>query len=214
MSTQDRIWKFEDDVVKDQHAGSPHESVLTILNPSSGILVSAPHCVKHMREGKIKAADINTYGIAMVLQEDVKCNLIASIGSPKSDPNYDERCYYKDILDGILEKNKMLFLIDIHGMANKDPYVDIDYGDNMGSTLCDNCKVDRTLRGESNGLIISRNSYFSAKNSNTIANYVSRKFRVPSIQAEISMECRCTNTSDILIPYLTGLLKRMQFALE
>lgn len=214
MSTQDRIWKFEEDVVKDQHAGSSHESVLTILNPSSGILISAPHCVKHMREGKTKVADINTYGIARVLQEDVKCNLIASTGSPKSDPNYDEHCYYKDILDSILEKYKILFLIDIHGMANKDPYVDIDYGDNMGLTLCDNYKVSRILREDYNGLIISHNSYFSAKNSNTIANYASRKFQVASIQAEISMECRCTDSSDILISYLTRLLKRIQLVLE
>lgn len=212
MNIQDIIYNYEKDVIQEQHIGTNIDTVLTILSKDSKVLLSAPHSVKHFRNGNQKVADINTYGMARYVQSISNCNMITSLGNRLSDPNYDIDCYYKRQLDYLINSNDIKTLIDIHGCTNKKDYVDIDIATNYDKTLCYDKNIIHILSSVCNStdLIISENKYFTSEYENTIASFVSSKYHIPSIEIEISYNGRCTNRASKVTTYLFDLINKLQ----
>lgn len=99
------------------------------INNGSNILLSAPHSVKQMREGNIKEEDELTGFYASYLPKLNKYNSIYRIYQSMDDPNYPigetlenpEDKYLQEVIK-LIKKDKISFLLDIHGCATRRPF--------------------------------------------------------------------------------------------
>lgn len=82
-----RIAKFEKQFSRNDYKGGGSED-FAIIEGEIPVMISAPHSVKMLREGKEKGADKLTGAIALLLQEMTGCHLIYSTRFSESDPNY------------------------------------------------------------------------------------------------------------------------------
>ena len=83
------------------------------------ILISAPHSVRQIRNGKIKGKDIYTGPIVIILQKEADCYSIYKTKNNNDDANYDiENNTYKEEILKIIEENQIKLLLDIHGASN------------------------------------------------------------------------------------------------
>lgn len=209
MSILHDVYKYEDYVAGDCHSGSLHGSLLSIINPKSRVIVSAPHSVKQLRDGKIKSADINTFGIAMMLHQITGCSVISITGYSANDANYDSNSGYKDLLSTIVKDYGIRFVVDIHGSKDRDDYFDIDLGTDYGKSLLGNSELSKILTS-CNYLSIVENKVFSASNRNTITNYVYSVLGVSAVQMELSRTLRCSDRIELYIKYMVELISKVE----
>lgn len=155
------------------------------------VLISAPHAVRHFRHKKIKMSDQFTGSIAYLLNHLTGCHAIAVTKLYGGDPNFDDPCIYKERIAEICDREKVKFVIDIHGAA-RDREFDVDLGTNGGKTLLGNSKMLKLIERNFQDFGLSRTShdYFAAFGSNTIANYVARELAIPAVQIEINKQYR------------------------
>ncbi|SMC89878.1 hypothetical protein [Sporomusa malonica] len=155
------------------------------------ILVSAPHAVRHYRQKKIKMSDQFTGSIAYLLNKLTGCHAIATTKLYGGDPNTDNPCIYKERIAEICGREKVKFVLDIHGAAREREF-DVDFGTNNGKTLLVKARVLETLEHNFQDFGLNRISHdhFAATGSNTIANYVARELKIPTVQIEINKQYR------------------------
>jgi hypothetical protein len=155
------------------------------------VLVSAPHAVRHYRQKQIKMSDQFTGAIVYLLNQLTGCHAIATTKLYGGDPNYDNPCIYKDRIAEICGRNKVKFVLDIHGATREREY-DVDFGTNNGKTLLVKSRILETLKRNCQEFGLSRISYdhFTEIGSNTITNYVSRELGIPAVQVEINKQYR------------------------
>ena len=80
------------------------------------VLISVPHAVPHMRDGRQKSDEVNTDVLGMILQEHVGCHLFVNAGV-EGDPNYDESNLYRDKIVEYAKTHGVAFVIDLHGAS-------------------------------------------------------------------------------------------------
>ncbi|TWH45834.1 N-formylglutamate amidohydrolase [Sporomusa sp. KB1] len=155
------------------------------------VLVSAPHAVRHYRQKKIKMSDQFTGSIVYLLSKLTGCHAIATTKLYGGDPNIDNPCIYKDRIAEICSREKVKFVLDIHGAAREQEF-DVDFGTNHGKTLLANPKLVETLEHNFRGFGLDRISkeHFAATGLNTITNYVARELKIPAVQVEINKQYR------------------------
>jgi len=155
------------------------------------ILVSAPHAVRHYRQKRIKMSDQFTGSIVYLLNQLTDCHALAVTKLYGGDPNFDNPCIYKDKIAEICGRQKVKFLLDIHGAA-RDREFDVDLGTNGGKNLLDKTRmlelIERNLRAF--GLSRISHDYFPASGPNTMANYIARELGIPAVQIEINKQYR------------------------
>lgn len=155
------------------------------------ILVSAPHAVRHCRQKKIKMSDQFTGSLVYLLNQQTNCHAIAATKLYGGDPNFDDPCIYKERIAEICLRQKVKFILDIHGAAREREF-DVDLGTNGGKTLLDKTKmlelIERNLRDF--GLSRISHDHFAASGPNTIANYIARELGIPAVQIEINKQYR------------------------
>lgn len=83
------------------------------------ILISAPHGAIHWRINKWKEEDEYTASIAIKLADLTGAYVIYVKNATKEDPNYVEKCKYKEKIIEIVEKNGINFILDLHGADKK-----------------------------------------------------------------------------------------------
>lgn len=97
-----------------------------ILPGTIPVILSAPHSVRHFREGKMKAHDFYTGAIVKNLHSLTSCHIVYSTACETTDPNYDLESKYKIELLKYIKENKVMYCIDVHGMSsNNHKIVDI-----------------------------------------------------------------------------------------
>jgi len=155
------------------------------------VLVSAPHAVRHVRQKKIKMSDEFTGSIVYLISKLTGCHGIATTKLYGGDPNIDNPCIYKDKVAEICNREKVKFILDIHGAAREREF-DVDFGTNHGKNLLDRTKVLEILMRNflAFGLPRTSKDYFAAAGSNTIANYAARELKIPALQIEINKQFR------------------------
>ncbi|HWR08433.1 hypothetical protein [Sporomusa sp.] len=155
------------------------------------VLVSAPHAVRHYRHKKIKMSDQFTGAITYLLNRLTGCHAIATAKLYGGDPNHDNSCIYKERIAEFCGREKVKFILDIHGAAREREF-DVDFGTNGGKTLLGKDKILETLEHNFQAFGLSRISrgYFAAEGPNTIANYVARELKIPAVQVEINKHYR------------------------
>lgn len=166
---------------------------------SIAILISAPHGVNHIREGKVKYADMYTGAIIKLMHELTGCHAIYKINKHGSDPNYDsyerDDDYKKTIVD-IIEKNNIKLFIDLHGCA-RERCMDLDIGTNFGKSLNgfdDLPEIIKTIFRNNDILNITHNKIFTANSANNISRNAAERTGIASIQLEINRVYRDFNS--------------------
>lgn len=103
------------------------------------ILLSAPHSVKQIRGGVVKAHEFYTGAIVECLAKEIGCSCITKQylleNLHNDDPNTDATsCSYKTAVNQFMQEHKISLFVDIHGLSGKrDSVVDIciDGGKNV-----------------------------------------------------------------------------------
>lgn len=155
------------------------------------VLVSAPHAVRHYRQKKIKMSDQFTGSIVYLLHKLTACHAIAATKLYGGDPNVDNPCIYKERMAEICSREKIKYVLDIHGAARERDF-DVDFGTNSRKTLLAKTSMLATLEQNFRDFGLSRISHdhFAATGPNTIANYVARELNIPTVQIEINKQYR------------------------
>ncbi|MCM3619331.1 hypothetical protein M3936_17210 [Sutcliffiella horikoshii] len=98
------------------------------------ILLSAPHSVTQIRNGKEKQGEFLTGPMVMHLQQHLNCHAIFKTKNMMDDANYDPKSTYRDFIKRKVAKHAISFLLDFHIMAPSRPY-NIDLGTGRGNNL-------------------------------------------------------------------------------
>ncbi|MFD2442597.1 hypothetical protein ACFSO7_01105 [Bacillus sp. CGMCC 1.16607] len=159
------------------------------------ILISAPHAVNHIRENRVKKADIYTGTIASIVQLHTNAFCIYSNRISEEDPNYITGGQYKEAIKGICNQFGIDLILDIHG-ADLNREFDIDLGTIYGKSIS-NGKVDSIKNIFNNNGInnVKVNEVFSASHPGTITYFSKNSLNVSAIQIEINRFFRDPNSN-------------------
>ena len=172
------------------------------------ILISAPHSVRQIRNGKIKGKDIYTGPIVIILQKEADCYSIYKTKNNNDDANYDiENNTYKEEILKIIEENQIKLLLDIHGASN-------DYG--FGVDIATGEKENLNKKEEALNLLeqilkkhkienVEIEKIFKAKSKHTICKTIAEKTSIPCIEIEIAKKYRDIENFEEIIKIINAL---------
>lgn len=181
--------------------GTPgyHNNTFTIFSDHENrrkALISAPHAVRHIRNGEAKTTDAHTGGMARILglmdENEARAFVVTNVYNDPNDPrdpNFDpyEDCTYTQQVVDFIERYDIRFVLDLHAAAFRRPF-DIAFGTNHDETI-GNREDIRSLIYEVNenyGFVIDYNETFPATNPNTVTRKVYDQTGVYAIQVEIN----------------------------
>lgn len=164
----------------------------SIYKGSKRIMLSAPHAHFHQRKGFPKTREYHTDDILKVLYTLTDCNIIFTT-KDAPDYNFIKDNEYKMALKDYIKKNKIKFLIDIHGLEYDDER-DFEIGVNNYENVNGNeeliTKIKRILkRGHKK---VTVDTKFLARKK-TISYYINKELGIPTIQLEIGKKYRRLN---------------------
>lgn len=167
------------------------------------ILISAPHAVRHYRNGRIKKSDYLTGSIVYLLNELTGCYGLSLTKYYGGDPNIDSSCIYKRRIKDICFNNDIKVFLDIHGAAGSKPW-DIDFGTNSKLNLLGNIKFLDILESSFKYFSINKIShdYFAASLRTNVSYFVANELGIPAIQVEINRDYRSPKTNPENFNYL------------
>lgn len=159
---------------------------------NSNILISAPHGVPQTRLGKAKHEEPGSLSFAIELKNRTQTNFIAKTSNNFDDVNFDAHSPYKTQIKREIEKGKIKYIIDFHGLAKKQE-MDVNLGINFGENIHKNPSVfyDLKRKLEEENFEVTVDTPYCA-NIQTIAGTFGKK--IWAIQVEINS--RITN-----VPY-------------
>ncbi len=180
-----------------------------IIKGTIPIMLSAPHAMKHYRDGAWKQADQNTDELAIAIQKATGCHVIYRNQESLNDPNFDdfENCQYKQALKKYIEEKQIKILMDLHGSKKERGFL-IDLGtiDDSYSSLHERkWVIEMMVPLLKKGLKVVMDRYqktievnhtFKASGKNTITNCIASKTLCSCVQMEMNSYLRCCNKDD------------------
>ena len=198
-------------------------STFQILKNKSEIMISAPHSVKHLRNGEILPQDLLTWWLALYLWKRQNLPVIYSTSYNVWDPNFDENdnSEYKQALAKYITENNINFLIDLHGCwSYRDFSIELGTWWEWNSNLLWRSDILKNILDSLNKSLksyikhtkkeITVNTIFPANRETTVSNFISKYCNIPTIQIEINKELRDENNSknlSLLINSIENLIK-------
>ena len=178
-------------------------STFQILKNKSEIMISAPHSVKHLRNGEILPQDLLTWWLALYLWKRQNLPVIYSTSYKVWDPNFDENnnSEYKQTLAKYIKENNVKFLIDLHGCwSYRDFSIELgtwwEWNPNLlwRSDILNNIldSLNTSLKSyiKHTKKPITINTIFPAQRETTVSNFISKECKIPTVQIEINRELR------------------------
>ena len=157
---------------------------------SKKILISCPHAVFQTRNGKTKAAEVETAYLALALnQMGYPCFIKTS--NVNDDANFDYESKYKNALLDYSNKNDIKYIIDLHELApTRTMDIDIATGGKNHKNMLDSKSIlkDIVVIFQNNNLNAVVNEPYSATGDKTISSFASKN-GIPAIQVEINLRC-------------------------
>lgn len=190
---QDRIKEYEK--IFDEYANkySKKEKSYKTIKGKLPVLISAPHSVRQLRNGKIKERELYTGAIVVEIANQSNCFAIYKIFNNQDDANYDvENNEYKEEVLKIIKENDIKLFIDIHGADDNDIF-DIDIGTNNYNNLNGKKEIVNSFENicKEKGINkIGIDEKFKADTFHTITKTVAANTNIPSIQIEITRKYR------------------------
>ncbi len=210
--------KYEEEFSVNQYDGDLSKNYGFLYHKGSiPILLSAPHSVNHIRDGRLKYADMFTGSITKIMHELTGCHIVYKTKNDGTDPNYDsieEDNDYKNTLIKIVKENNIKLFIDLHGtIESRD--IDIDIGSNYGDSLNGFNALPEIIMliCHKHGLTnIGINKIFNADGANNISKNVGELGKIPSLQLEINRKYRDYEESfDTYYCLINALYKTIMF---
>ncbi len=178
-------------------------STFQILKNKSEIMISAPHSVKHLRNGEILPQDLLTWWLALYLWKRQNLPVIYSTSYKVWDPNFDENdnSQYKQTLAKYIKENNIKFLIDLHGCwSYRDFSIELGTWWEWNPNLLWRSDILNNILDSLNTILksyikhtkkpITINTIFPAQRETTVSNFISKECKIPTIQIEINKELR------------------------
>lgn len=186
---KEQIIKYNNEIFNNENERKlKKEKSFKIIKGNIPIIFSAPHCVEHLRNGKIRSAEGETGAIVQILAEKTNCYAIYKTYNNNDDANYDiEGNTYKAELADTIKKYNIKLLIDIHGAKDEHDF-NIEIGTDDSKNINDQYIVDSLKNCFKNYEItnIAENIVFKANSIRTISKYIHEKADISCIQLEIS----------------------------
>ncbi len=182
-SIRDQRRSFMEEYKKEDHI---------VLPGNNKVVLSAPHGVSQVRLGRHKGKEIGSVNMVLAVQQLTHSFAILKTCNNHDDANFDEYSPYKNALNEIVEKEKIQYVIDFHGLASKRP-IDVNLGVNLGHNIDTNPSLIDPLIQQltKHGFIVSIDQPFVG-GGNTIAGSVKRRY--PGVWAmQVEVNCAITN---------------------
>ncbi len=150
-------------------------------------MISSPHSVEHVRNGKMKVGEFRTSTISYQLHTDYNIPAIIKVDTQGGDPNWDKTSDYKTVLQKYIKDNNINFLLDIHISAPTREY-DVE----VGTGKLRNVKEDTNIRDlvketlEDKYSNITCDTVFPACGKLTVAGSTFLECDIPTIQLEVN----------------------------
>ena len=150
------------------------------------VMVSAPHSVTHVRNGRIKPSEDYTGAIALAVAKESKCHAIVATRTGEGDPNWDalESSPYKQDLCEYVRANSIQVVFDLHGMVAASPAL-VVVGSAGGSTVSRNPGLDARVTADLRNTLVESierfgkpivlNAQYAACGHHTVVNTVARE---------------------------------------
>lgn len=185
-----KLWLESEQVFSaSQYAGLEEPRI--VQESRTGILISAPHAVTHIRDGKKKRADRGTGGLAIALGMLTKAGYVVET-SGTGDPAWDTSHPFKETV----QKLAPLLIIDVHGMK-KNPYVDIDLGrGRLFGDVEDQLVRSFQLLGEERNIRVGIDAVFDASRQSTVTSWAQAQ-GIKAFQVEIGADLRPPEASTL-----------------
>lgn len=181
---------------------SEHEQSHEILDGRLNVMVSAPHSVSQLRNGKEKVAEIYTGVLAKMLHEELDCPVIYKTRNEGDDANYDRVCSYKEDLQKYIVHHRIGFLLDLHELSpSRKIMVDIGTGNFKNVKERDRAIVNQILYSFSKRRmgIIQFDTPFAGAYHHTVSSTIHRKCGIPCIQLELNSRLLYDNDKEYKI---------------
>lgn len=165
-----------------------------VIDGNIPVLISAPHGVTQVRNGKHKVAEIGSLAVALQLQKETKSLMIAKTKNCFDDANWDELSPYKQKVLELVRRNNIRYVIDFHGLATKRE-MDVNLGTHLGHNIETNTGIfdDLIWQLRKNKFVVTIDNPF-AGGSKTIAGNTKNTFEdIWTLQIEIN--ARLTNSA-------------------
>ena len=132
-TTHETIKREREEFLK-RHKNKDH---VFLIGENSKVILSAPHGVSQVRNGKEKYQEPGTVSTTLHLQKICGCHAIFKTKNNNDDANYDEKSQYKEDLKKYIKENNIKYVLDIHSLS-KDRKCDINLGTWHGKNVeCD-----------------------------------------------------------------------------
>jgi hypothetical protein len=149
----------------------------------TGVLLSAPHEVEHVRDGERKWAEPGTGPLAFAVARLHGTAAICTAGTQGGDPNWDIGSQYLE--RALVMAADVKVVLDLHMMLPRG--VDIGIGVGPIPALVERFCDPLFLEADSAGLIATRNFPYRAEGV-AVTSQLQRR-GVPAIQLELSVDC-------------------------
>ncbi len=192
-SLKQRIEQYNKKFDQYQNQHSKEDKSFEVLEGKIPVLLSAPHSVKQLREGRIKVEDRYTGAIAIELAKRTNSFAIYKTYNNQDDASYDiENNEYKEKVLELINKHHIKVFLDIHGAKDTDEF-DIDIGTDEKRNL--NGKIQElkilveTLK-EKGITKIGIDKKFKAGTMHTLTKKIATSTDIACMQIEITKKYR------------------------
>ena len=184
-----------------EYRGLPDAPAFRIVEGDLPVVISAPHAVSQLREGKVKPSDDFTGPLALAAAEIAGCHAVVATRFDGGDPNWDplDRCPYKQALVDYVTKRGIVAVLDVHGVPAASPFA-IEVGSADGASVkghpgldervCSLLREDLAPYLEKHQREIILNGAHAARGRNTVTSTVSRECEIVALQLEVSTPFR------------------------
>ena len=188
----ERIKKYNETFDEYKEENQSNKS-FEIIEGKIPVLISAPHSVRQIRNGKIKGKDMLTGAIVKEITRRTSCWGIYKTHNNNDDASYDieNNNYFERALQIMKENNVKMFL-DIHGAKDNEEF-DIDIGTSNKENLNGREDVLKKIIDifNKNGIQnIGIDQKFKANTMHTLTKKIALNVDIPCMQIEITKKYR------------------------
>ena len=179
----------------DEYENKPlkEEQTFEVIEGEIPVLLSAPHSVRQLREGKIKGKDRYTGAITIELAKQTNSFAIYKTYNNQDDASYDiENNEYKEKVLELINKHNIKVFLDIHGAKDTDEF-DVDIGTDEKRNLNGKTQILENLIKNLNEKGITKigiDKKFKACTMHTLTKKIASSTNIACMQIEITRKYR------------------------
>lgn len=179
----------------DEYENKPlkEEQTFEVIEGKIPVLLSAPHSVRQLREGKIKGKDRYTGAITIELAKQTNSFAIYKTYNNQDDASYDiENNEYKEKVLELIDKHNIKVFLDIHGAKDTDEF-DVDIGTDEKRNLNGKTQTLENLIKNLNEKGITKigiDKKFKACTMHTLTKKIASSTNIACMQIEITRKYR------------------------